>query len=67
MEKLCGITMQLSLFELKLKTFPLLRRSDHLFPRVSFSSKYPEEVSHIIIFRVAPYSAWYLTNGDYIK
>ena len=29
METLCRITMQPSLFELKLKTFPLLHHRDH--------------------------------------
>ena len=36
----CRTTLQPLLFELKLKTFPLLQRCDHFFSRVSFSSKY---------------------------
>ena len=33
METLCRITMQPPLFELKLKTIPLLHRRDHFFTR----------------------------------
>ena len=38
-EKFCRITMQLPLFQLKLKTFPLPRRRDHFNFMLRFSSK----------------------------
>ena len=40
MDTFCRITVQLSLFELKLKTFPLLTTAITLFSRVSFASKF---------------------------
>ena len=44
METFCRITMQLSLFELKLKTFPLLHRFDHFV----FTPKCLKEVPYVI-------------------
>ena len=41
METFCNIAMQPSLFELKLKTFPLLRRSDHIVFTPKFLMKVP--------------------------
>ena len=40
MEAFCRITMQLSLFELKLKTFPLLHRREHFVFTRKFLSEY---------------------------
>ena len=44
METFCRITMQPSLFELKLKTFPLLHRGDHFV----FTRKVLKLVSYVI-------------------
>ena len=44
MEAFCRITMQPSLFELKLKTIPLLRRSDHF----AFTRKFLMYVPYVI-------------------
>ena len=41
METFCRITMQPSLFELKLKTIPLLRRSDHFVFTRKFLKQLP--------------------------
>ena len=41
----CSIKMQLPLFQLKLKTFPLLHRSDRFVFRVSFSLPYVNTIS----------------------
>ena len=43
METLCRITMQLSLFELKLKTFPLLHHRDHFV----FTRKVLKQVPYV--------------------
>ena len=44
METFCRITMQLPLFQLKLKTFPLLHHRDHFV----FTRKFLKEASYVI-------------------
>ena len=44
METFCGITMQPLLFELKLKTFPLLHRCDHFV----FTGKFLKQPPSVI-------------------
>ena len=43
METICRITMQLSLFELKLKTFPLFHHRDHFI----FTRKFLKQPSYV--------------------
>ena len=51
METFCGITMQLPLFQLKLKTFPLLTAAITLLSRVSFLSRLPLVIT---VSQIAP-------------
>ena len=46
METFCRITMQLPLFELKLKTIPLLYRHDDFVSHVSFVSQVSTLCNH---------------------
>ena len=53
-ETFCRITMQLSLFELKLKTFPLLHHRD----RFVFTRKFLKQLPYVnTISQIAEYDA----------
>ena len=45
METFCRITMQLPLFQLKLKTFPLLHHRDHFVFAREFLKKVPDVIT----------------------